>query len=149
MASITPADFRARFPEFNDLIAYPDAFIQIFIDDTECEMDEAAWGCFFEKGQAYLVAHYIAISELTSGGGTGSGSGFGSLTHSRVMSETEGDTSVTYGAGTSTNGAFAGAGKDELIASTLYGQQYIELRSKTVPGITSSGSDVGAVARGA
>lgn len=145
MASITVEEFRARFPEFAVVANHSDAFIQIRIDDTECEMSEAAWGCFFARGQAYLVAHYIAISEMTAAGGAGSGSSSGQQTHNGIASETEGDTSVTY-KGTS-SGVMSGAGKDELLASTLYGQQHIELRSKAVIGIASSGSAANATSR--
>ncbi len=148
MASITPADVRARFIEFDDLVVYSDARIQIHIDDTECEIDEGQWGCFFAKGQAFLVAHYLAIQDMTAAGGTGSGSSAGQNTHNRVDSEAEGDTNVSYGSGTSTSGGFAGAGTDELLASTLYGQQYIELRSKAILGVASSGSSANASARG-
>lgn len=151
MASITLTDFRARFPQFGSTDDYPDAFIQIRIDDTECEMSESVWGCFFAKGQAYLTAHYIAISDLTSGGtgvtGVGSGSAFGSQTHKSLSSESEGDTSVSYSSASGTAGIMAGAGTDELLASTLYGQQYIELRSKAIIGVASSGSAVNAVSR--
>lgn len=146
MASITVAEFRARFSrtDFNNDTLYPEAVIQLAIDDTECEMAESQWGCFFAKGQAYLAAHYLAIEDILA---KGSGTDGGQATLKAIASESEGDTSVTYVTGTSGNGIMSGAGKDDLLASTLYGQQYIELRSKAVIGVASSGSNVGAVAR--
>lgn len=145
MASITVAEFRARFPEFSVEENHSDLFIQIRIDDTECEMIESAFGCFFAKAQAYLAAHYIAISEMTASGGAGSGSASGQETHNKIASESEGDTSVSYGG--NSRGVMSGAGKDELLASTLYGQQFIELRSKAIIGVASSGSTLNALSR--
>lgn len=146
MASITVVEFRARFSrtDFNDSSLYPDAVIQLAINDTECEMDESQWGCFFAKGQAFLAAHYLAIDDILA---KGSGTDGGQSTLKAIASETEGDTSVSYVTGNSANGIMSGAGKDDLLASTLYGQQYIELRSKAIIGIASSGSNVGAIAR--
>lgn len=145
MASITVEEFRARFLEFSDVTKLSDAFIQIRIDDTECELDEAQFGCFFARAQAHLAAHYIAIAEMTAAGGAGSGSESGQQTHNKIASESEGDTSVSYGGNSS--GVMAGAGKDELLASTLYGMQFIEFRSKAILGVASSGSQVNAVSR--
>lgn len=145
MASITVAEFRARFPEFSVEANHSGPFIQLRITDTECDIDEAQFGCFFARAQAYLVAHYIAISEMTAVGGAGSGSESGQQTHNKIASESEGDTSVSYGGNSS--GVMAGAGKDELLASTLYGQQFIEFRSKAILGVASSGSVLNAISR--
>lgn len=132
MANITVADFRARFRQFRDTTAYPDSVIQFQIDDTACEIDEGAFGCWFPKAQAYLVAHYITLDDLL--GQADSGSDGGSAAIGRISSESEGDTSVSYDFG------FRGAlGNDTLLATTAYGQQYLEIRGKAIIGGISSG----------
>lgn len=139
MPSITPARFRVRFPEFSDATRYSDELVTMFIEDTLLEMDEAVWGMFMEKGQAALVAHYIAVHDLTR---NEPGSDAGSVTHRPVTYEVEGDTHIGYWQGPS-----ASVGKETLIGATLYGQQFLELRSKVVIGVASSGSGRGSLPR--
>jgi len=140
MANITPTLFRTRLKEFNNETVYSDDYINMFIAETLCEMSECAWGCFFQKGQIFLTAHYIAMADLTSQGGQeGAGSSGGQTSFGPLASESEGDTSVSYRAN-SANGIFSGAGNDELLASTTYGQQYLESRSKAIIGGTATGT---------
>lgn len=132
MASITPDEFRARFRQFRDTTQYPDNYIQLMIKDTECEIDEGAFGCWFPRAQACLMAHMIAIDDLR--GAANSGSEGGSQAVGRVSSESEGDTSVSYDYG------FRGAlGNDTLLATTSYGQEYLEIRAKAIIGGISTG----------
>lgn len=132
MANITVADFRARFRQFRDANAYPDSVIQMQIDDTACEIDEGAFGCWFPKAQAYLTAHYITLDDML--GAENSGSEAGSAAIGRVASESEGDTSVSYDFGFR-----ASPGNDALLATTAYGQQYLEIRAKAIIPVLSSG----------
>ena len=143
MASLTVAQFRLRLDEFENVTDYPDDLVQMIIDDTESEMAESVWGDFFHRGQAFLVGHYLALRDIRK---NGQGSEGGQETLKPIAAESEGDTSVTYVIGSSER-MMSGAGKDDLLASTLYGQQFIELRSKAIIGVASSGTDMGSIAR--
>ena len=65
----TPTNFKSRFPEFN---AITDDRIQIFIDDALLVIKEATWGTTYSLGVCYLTAHYLALSEASSNGNSGS-----------------------------------------------------------------------------
>ena len=140
MDSITIADFRVRHRAFADTTTYPDPLIQIQIDDSLTEMDAGAWGDFFHRGQGLLIAHLLTLDDLLN---TGSGSEAGLGTLKPIALESEGDTSISYAGG----GAVAGMGNDTVLASTLYGQQFIELRAKVIIGVASSGSSAGSIPR--
>jgi len=108
--SITPAEFKTRFPEFDSLA---DARIQLFIDDAELELDEDRWGDLYDKGLSYLTAHLLYIGEQTS---TGQGEGGGPLSTKAV-----GDVSLSFGSYLTTN-------KDaNSFNATSYGQEYYRL----------------------
>ena len=137
MASITPDDLRARFPEFSDPVEYPDELIQGFIDDTECLMAPGPWGCAFQRAQACLVAHYLTLYKWTASSDPLSSIGKGVI----AESESEGDVSVTRRAGS--NGQLQGGGPaDDLYMTTLYGRMYVQLRDTVLVGVTSTGPGV-------
>lgn len=130
--SISVEYLRTRLPEFANELLYSNAFVQMHIDDTLCEMDLAKWGCWADRGQAYLAAHYMTVAKHAVGGEDGDAqNGLSPL--QVIASESEGDTSVSYQGGTGASGGMAGAGTDEMLATTLYGRQYIEFRSKCSP----------------
>lgn len=66
---ITITDFRTRYPEFSDPILYPDARIQMFIDDAVIWMsDETRWLDWYNLAQFCLVAHFLAVATLSENG---------------------------------------------------------------------------------
>jgi hypothetical protein len=121
----TPDDIRLRFPEFADLVAYPDARIQLFIDDTACHMgaDETRWFCY-DAAQAYLVAHLLTI-------GTATESGSSSATSGPITSKSAGGVSVTRAAVVSVNQSVG----DGFYSSTAYGQQFLMYRNRSFVGV--------------
>ena len=66
---ITPADFKVRFPEFSEV---DDERIQLFIDDAIPELSESVWGNLYDKGLAYLSAHFLTLGTISSSGDSGS-----------------------------------------------------------------------------
>ena len=61
------ATFRVRFPEFEDDTEYPDARIQLFLDDTVAiymGSDENRWCNKYDIAQAYLAAHLSCLRNL-------------------------------------------------------------------------------------
>jgi len=70
---IAIADFRTRFPEFSDSILYPDARIQLFIDDAVIWMSsEGKWLDWYGLAQHCLVAHFLAVATLSESGDSNS-----------------------------------------------------------------------------
>lgn len=63
--SITPADVKLRFPEFNATL---DARIQLFIDDAVLYLNETRAGLYYNKLLALLTAHYLALADHTESG---------------------------------------------------------------------------------
>lgn len=111
MASITPTEFKARFPEFATIA---DARIQIFIDDSELEMSESYWGDLFARGQSYLTAHLLALGEQSATGASGGTAG-------PVTSKSVGGVSVSFGGPTITDST------EGYWLTTSYGQEYWRL----------------------
>ena len=127
--AITIADFRTRFPEFCDRTLYPDARIQLFIDDTVCWMgtDENHWcssGQKYNYAQAYLTAHLLTK-------GTNSSAGDSSGAAGPITSKTAGGVSVTRSSIDTSNMSTT----DADFSSTTYGQRYMEIRDQCFIGM--------------
>ena len=63
--------FRARFPEFSDDVTYPDARIEIFIEDAQLVYmgaDEDRWLGKYNYAQAHLAAHLLVSGEASEAG---------------------------------------------------------------------------------
>jgi hypothetical protein len=105
--SITPADFKVRFPEF---ISVADSRIQLFIVDAELELNVLKWCDRYDKGISYLTAHYLSIALKTATGLTGS--------VNPVASRSVGDVSISFANKSSESQTEA------YYNSTVYGQEY-------------------------
>lgn len=82
---ITPADVKARFPEFAAIL---DARVQLFIDEAVLQINVNSWGRYYTLGLYYLTAHNLTIAEA-SAAGANKGSGM-------IASQSVGDTSVSF-----------------------------------------------------
>lgn len=134
MSTITIEEFRACW-DWATEEDYSDIKVQMFIDLAGCEMDKPKWGCWFEYAQCNLVAHYLVVNQVAVGDDAAAGLD----PIQRKVNELEGDTAVAYAAGAGINGGVPGMGTDDMLASTLFGRQYIELRSKASPRGMSTG----------
>jgi len=119
------ATFRIRFPEFADNTEYPDARIQLFLDDTTCFIgtNEARWCGKYNLAHCYLAAHLLTI-------GTGTEAGDTSSTAGPISSKSAGGVSVTR-AVTSKDRSDA----DEFYSTTSYGQQFLTIRNMCFAGV--------------
>ena len=118
--SITPAALRARFPEFSDDTEYPDARIQLFIDDTQLiyiGTDEKRWGGKYEYAQAYLVGHLLTVAERSEAGDSSVGAG-------PVSSKSAGGVSVARAVVAKNR-----SDGDDFYISTSYGQRFLMTRN--------------------
>ena len=112
MATSLP-EFRTRFAEFS---GRSDSEVNIALSDADEDMDVTRWGVRYDTGQAFLAAHYLAISSTGSSVVSGS---VGAATQA-----TTGPLSVTQNIPVAKNMSEA------MLGSTMYGQRYLSLRQK-------------------
>ena len=126
MSSTKPAvqDIQIRFAEFANVAS---ATIQYWIDLAAASyVDQNAWGQSFSEGVILWVAHNLALSALAAAqGGVAAGKG---TTSERVDS-----LSVSY------SGDVVKMQADDPLMLTLYGQQFVRLRSDAVSGAVVGG----------
>lgn len=123
----TVATFRLRFPEFADVTEYPDARIQLFLDDSaDCYMgsDEGRWCGKYDYAQAHLAAHLLTI-------GTSSEAGDSSVKSGPVASKSAGGVSVSRAVV-----AKSRSDMDDFYMGTTYGQQFLNIRNTCFVGVT-------------
>lgn len=61
MATVV-ADVRNIAPELRDLVAVPDAEVQVAIDDAAAQLDAVTWDNLYDQGVKWLAAHLLALS---------------------------------------------------------------------------------------
>lgn len=119
--TVTVAEFRTRFPEFADDTEYPDARIQLFIDDTQLAYigtDEKRWGGKYNYAQAYLAAHLLVTAEASSAGDS-------SVKVGPVSSKSAGGVSVTRAVASKDR-----SDGDDFYMGTVYGQRFMMIRNQ-------------------
>lgn len=123
--AIDPATFKIRFPEF---AAVADSRIQFFLDDSELEVGEVAWGTLYEKGVFLLAAHLLQIDQIRQDTGDDS-----SDIASNVISKSIGDVSVSFAKAT------ASSITDDWYLQTSYGTEYLRLKRRMGMGAVAVG----------
>lgn len=113
MATPTPADLKARYPEFSDV---DDARVQSLVNEAALEMSARVWGRLYPVGLLALAAHKLKASGRKRGG-DGAGALSGPMTSKKA-----GEIQVGYAA------APLASVDDAYFAGTSYGQQYLRLR---------------------
>lgn len=117
--ALDKAKFRAAFPEFNDIVKYPDAQLDFWGDFATEMVDECRWKTMTERGIFLYVAHEITLAAQNQkaavvGGVPGQAGG---LQNSKTVG------SVTVGYDTQ-----ATSEKDAgFWNSTVYGRQFYRL----------------------
>jgi len=116
--------FRARFPEYSVVADYPDAYVQVFIDDAIEDVNQTKFKeTIADRITAYLAAHYLTIAELSKAGNQG--------TVAPVASQSVGEVSVSYAVANLDKGSSA------YYKATVYGQQYLALLKRYCVGMIS------------
>ena len=124
--TVTVAAFRARFPEFTDDTVYPDARIEIFIEDAQLVYmgaDENRWLGKYDYAQAYLVAHLLVSGEASEVGDS-------SVKVGPVSSKSAGGVSVTRAVATKDR-----SDGDDFYMGTVYGQRFLMTRNVCFVGV--------------
>ena len=124
--AIDIATLRTRFPEFSDNTEYPDARIQIFIEDAQLiymGADENRWQGKYNYAQAYLVAHLLITAEASEAGDS-------SVKVGPVSSKSAGGVSVTRAVATKNRSE-----GDDFYMGTVYGQRFMMIRNTCFAGV--------------
>lgn len=118
--------FRTRFPEFADDTEYPDARVQLFLDDAQGDLgnDESRWCGKYDKAHAYLAAHLLTVGTKTELGETNANAG-------SVQSKSAGGVSVSKSVVAKDRSDL-----DDFYMSTSYGQQFLIIRNLCFVGVT-------------
>ena len=118
------ATFRIRFPEFSDDTTYPDARIQLFIDDAALCIDEDRYGNMYDLAICYLAAHKLYLGTQTAS------SSANAQKIGPIASKSAGQVSVSR----AVNSLDLSDG-DSYYLQTLYGQEFLTIRNKVkIPG---------------
>ncbi|MCG9064711.1 DUF4054 domain-containing protein [Laribacter hongkongensis] len=118
MAEPTVDDLVARYPEFSK--ADPNQ-VGLLISEAALEVDAGTWGKFHGAGILALAAHLLALARQTSKGAAAASG--------QVTGKKAGDIQLNYAA------APVAGMADALLATTVYGQRYLQLRSLVAFGI--------------
>ena len=59
---MTPATFRANFPEFSCTQDYPDSTIEFWFTVADGLLNPERWANLYEYGTQLIVAHHLAIA---------------------------------------------------------------------------------------
>lgn len=125
------AVFRIAAPEFSEV---EDATILANLDFYADLVSRKNFGRFYERAVALLTAHYMALANTAAQEGSGSSS----ITAGAVIREKEGELERQYSESTDGN---------ELLAKTIYGQQYLALRRVCIIPLTVRGIGYGICGR--
>jgi hypothetical protein len=117
--SVSVAGFRTRFPEFSDITEYPEARVQIFLDDASLCVDPERFLTMTDIAIYYLAAHDLSIGERTAAG-SGSASEIGPVT-----SKSAGQVSKSHAVNSLDLNQ-----SDSYYQQTLYGLKYLNIRDK-------------------
>lgn len=107
--------YRALVPAHSSVV---DGTVTTYLELAARRHTASAWGVVYPEAMVWFAAHMIERAPgLVSG--TGGGSDVGN-----VISQTDGDLSRTY----ASPAALSGSSSDAWLASTRYGQLYLDLR---------------------
>ena len=112
--------FRLVAPEFAEIT---DEVVLANIELYSDLVSQRNFGRYYERAVALLSAHYMALANIAAVDGS-SGS---SITAGAVVREKEGDLERQYGESANSN---------DLLAKTLYGKQYLDLRKMCIIPVT-------------
>jgi len=122
---MTPAEFKERMPEF---AGESDTRVQSIIDRAAPYFNVERWGTLYPDGLAYWIAHNIALASAIA---ANPAAATGDLTGTEVgRTKRVGEASVQV----SKSEAMLLKQADSPFMRTLYGQQYLYLLRRIIPG---------------
>jgi hypothetical protein len=109
--TVVAQDIRDTFPEFQGAT---DTLIELWLAQAQRRVNTVQWGEKADDATLWLTAHLLKLDSQIRGGGTAAA---GPISQKKV-----GDLSVSY--------AVPAKMAQSFLASTAYGQQYLQLRSE-------------------
>ena len=110
---------KAVAPEFDVGDDSEDERLALFLGMATRRLDRSAWGAVYEDAQVYLAAHLLTLSARSSTAGAGAGA---------ITGMSTGDFSMSFAP------VMTRPGADAELATTVYGQQFLALRSTRAAG---------------
>lgn len=93
-APIPEPRFRELFPAFIDLVRFPTAQVELYLDLAFKQLDVRRWGDMHDLGQQLFVAHLLTLDDLdTQAGARGNANG---AQPGVVTSKSVGGVSLSY-----------------------------------------------------
>ena len=114
--TVKASDLKTRLVEFESA---QDTRVDLFIADAQLQINATQWGDLCELGVIYLAAHLMCT--------VGNTDGSGAVAPGPVKKEKVGEIATEYAVGSS------GKAGDDFLASTIYGQAYLDLKRKVFP----------------
>lgn len=108
---VTRADFEEAFPEFRDSTKFPDASVDLWLNDGETVLSEASFGTRRKLAIMLYAAHNLMLGQVTASGAVGA-------SFAPTASKTVGPVSKSYDTGLT---AYQNAG---VWNATPYGQRF-------------------------
>ncbi len=119
--------FRLFAPEYQ---SKTDEFILARIELYKDFCSKKFFGLYYERAIALLIAHFLTLESLVENSNEGiSGAAGGFITGAGIKSEKEGDLAREYGDVEISSSA---DNPDALFDKTLYGKQFLQLRSMCI-----------------
>lgn len=116
MSAVSYSDFLNRYPEFSDLTKYPQANVEVILEESEIDTPYSTWGILQIRGIRLLTAHRLSMFARSEGGTVQGG-----ITS---LSVSKGSHSVSF------SQPSGGESDFESLSLTLYGQEYLALKSR-------------------
>lgn len=110
-----------------DPAEYPDADIERWIEQAKCMFNACIWGCNLELGEAYWIAHQLAVADILEAAPPGAGA------TGAIASKQVGDTKISYVQSSAV--ATATAAAENPLLWTKYGQLYQSLLNSLPGGV--------------
>lgn len=133
----TTTIFRVAFPEFSDLIRFPDAMAEYWLSIAGRWVDAGVWGEMADHASYLVLAHHLALAARSAAGA--SAGGLPGASAGVLTSKSAGGVSAGYDFASV---AEEGAG---FWNATTYGQQYYRMVRLYGAGPIQIGTDGGQV----
>ena len=123
--------FRLWLPEFSDSTTWSDEVITIALEEADAETGSCRWGTFENvtrnfkrRGMFYYGAHWLTLRYPAGASDDTAASGGAAYA---TASKSVADESISY---VQTDGNTSLASGDDILLTTLYGQEYLRLRRR-------------------
>ena len=120
------AQFRINFPEFADIVRFPDSMLDTYSSVGECLISDKRLGACYTYAIQLFTAHHVALAEQSLASSQGGGTTASIGGDATVASKSIAGKSISFHNNAALSST-AGAGQYNI---TKYGVQYTDLLKK-------------------